>query len=308
MDPTGPTPGGHRVVVGVDGSPGARGALVWATGTATRTGAHLEVLSAFPVELSWADPQLVDPGRVEAVRADTAERARALVAEVRAEVVGGTDVPVEVVVAAGAPAAHLVQRSEGADLLVVGSRGRGAVASTLLGSVALHCTAHARCPVVVVHPVPAPPQPRVVVGLDDTRVAHRALLRAAEEAAGLGVRLEAVAAYRTPEYWSDLYAVTAAPAGLTRDQALARAHEVVGRVLGDRPEGTAPEVAVDVEEGAPADVLVGRAEGAALLVVGSLSRSRLQGMVLGSVALHCVVHARVPVMVVHPEQPATASR
>jgi nucleotide-binding universal stress UspA family protein len=48
-------------------------------------------------------------------------------------------------------------------------------------------------------------------------------------------------------------------------------------------------------------VLAERSAGAALLVVGSRSRSRLPGMLLGSVALHCVVHAQCPVMVVHPE-------
>ena len=58
------------------------------------------------------------------------------------------------IVAAADPAAvELTERSEDADLLVVGSRGRGAVRSALLGSVALHCAVHAPCPVMVVHPV-----------------------------------------------------------------------------------------------------------------------------------------------------------
>jgi nucleotide-binding universal stress UspA family protein len=48
-------------------------------------------------------------------------------------------------------------------------------------------------------------------------------------------------------------------------------------------------------------VLTERSAGAALLVVGSRRRNRLPGMLLGSVALHCVVHAQCPVMVVHPE-------
>jgi hypothetical protein len=54
-------------------------------------------------------------------------------------------------------------------------------------------------------------------------------------------------------------------------------------------------------EGPAGAVLAERSAGAALLVVGSRSRSRLPGMLLGSVALHCVVHAQCPVMVVHPE-------
>jgi len=54
-------------------------------------------------------------------------------------------------------------------------------------------------------------------------------------------------------------------------------------------------------EGPAGAVLVERSAGAALLVVGSRSRNRLPGMLLGSVALHCVVHAQCPVLVVHPE-------
>jgi nucleotide-binding universal stress UspA family protein len=66
-------------------------------------------------------------------------------------------------------------------------------------------------------------------------------------------------------------------------------------------------VQVVVEVGAPGDVLVRHADGASLLVVGSRSRSRLAGMVLGSVALHCAVHARCPVLVVRPEPDRAAT-
>jgi nucleotide-binding universal stress UspA family protein len=52
----------------------------------------------------------------------------------------------------GRPTDELVERSRGADLLVVGHRGRGAVASALLGSVGLGCVLRARCPVTIVRP------------------------------------------------------------------------------------------------------------------------------------------------------------
>jgi nucleotide-binding universal stress UspA family protein len=54
----------------------------------------------------------------------------------------------------GNAAEALVDRSAGADLLVVGSRGLGGLKGMLLGSVGHHCAAHAHCPVVIVHPVP----------------------------------------------------------------------------------------------------------------------------------------------------------
>ncbi|WP_164704531.1 universal stress protein [Blastococcus litoris] len=292
---------GQRIVVGVDGSPGARLALAWALRAAAGSGAELLVLSSFPIEVYWLDPYFVDPRRIDAIREDTEARARVLVDEVRRDpgVPATTEVAVHVVALAGPAAPNLVQHSATADLLVVGSRGRGGVRSTVLGSVALHCAAHADCPVVVVRPSPedAPgAAPRVVVGLDDSAHGRAALVSAVTEARRVGARAEAVLAYEEPTYWSDLYAVMTPPPGQTRAQALDRAEAVVGEVLGADRDA----VDVTVTAGPAAEALVRAAQGAQLLVVGSRSRSTLPGMVLGSVALHCVVHAPCPVMVVRP--------
>jgi nucleotide-binding universal stress UspA family protein len=48
------------------------------------------------------------------------------------------------------PASVLIEASDGADLLVVGSRGRGGFKGLLLGSVGQQCSYHARCPVTIV--------------------------------------------------------------------------------------------------------------------------------------------------------------
>lgn len=292
----------RRIVVGVDGSPGARAALLWALAAAARSGSELEVVAAFPVDFYWTDPYLLDTRRIDTIRSDTEVRARAFVAEAlsnpeMAALPRVSAVPVHFVVVAGAPADHLVQRAAGAELLVVGSRGRGGVRSTLLGSVALHCSTHARCPVVVVHPTLRPASARVVVGIEDSATSRAALVRAMEEAARLGLEVEAVVAYQAVDYWSDMYAATA-PLGETHEQARRRAESIVAEVLGD---AAAAGVRVVAEKGGAGEVLARRSEDAALLVVGSRSRSRLEGMLLGSVALHCVVHAHCPVMVVHPQ-------
>jgi nucleotide-binding universal stress UspA family protein len=209
---------------------------------------------------------------------------------------------VHVTVVAGAPAEHLVQLSEDAGLLVVGSRGRGGVRSTLLGSVALHCATSAACPVVVVHPAAATPAlppgalaspPRVVVGLDDSDAAQAALARAVDLAEEMDAQVEVVVAVPPPVYWSELD--VAVPLADVRERTLARARERVAEL----PAGT--QVPVLVADGPAGAALVERSAGAALLVVGSRSRNRLPGMLLGSVALYCVVHAACPVMVVHPE-------
>jgi nucleotide-binding universal stress UspA family protein len=294
----------HRVVVGVDGSDGSRAALVWAMAAAARRGAVLEVVSAFSMESYWVDPLLMNPEWVDAVRSDTEERVRNLVEAVRrdpvvAAVPGAVLVPVEVVVVAGAPAEHLVRIAEGAAVLVVGSRGRGGIRSTVLGSVALHCSTHARCPVVVVHPHAAPAG-KVVVGLDDSDTGRWALRAAVDAAAELDIDdVEAVVAFKLPEYWSELRVTVVPSVDEARAAALHRAQQAVADTLGGHPR---VPVRVVVVEGPADEALIQRSADAALLVVGSRSRSQLPGMLLGSVALHCVVHASCPVMVVHPDR------
>lgn len=290
----------HRTVVGVDGSPGARTALGWALADAARRGAPLEVVSSFPIQLYLADPLLLDEDQLEAVRADTLERARALVDEVRADA-GNPDVPVQVLAVAGPPAPMLLAASEDAGLLVVGSRGRGAVKSLVLGSVALSCVTHARVPVVVVHPAAADATvdvdagpPRVVVGLDGSAASGIALERAATEAQLLGAELVAVAAYSAASYWSDAYAVVLPPPEqLAEEVQAAAAQQVTAARL---PDGL--PVRVESIEGPAGDVLVAAAGDAALLVVGGHGQGAVRGLLMGSVALHCVLSGPCPVMVV----------
>lgn len=307
---------GERIVVGVDGSAGGRAALVWALTTAARTGAEVDVVCALPDDPWSTEPSLLDTGRREVLRAETEARLRVLVAEVAAGLgagdgAPGEPAPVRVTVVPGDAAEQLVLRAEGARLLVVGSRGRGALRSALLGSVALHCSAHAPCPVVVVPPGLPVPVARVVVGIDDTAAARAALAEAAHHARGLGAGVQAVLVCQPVTYWSEA-AVPAPPVGETLETARRRAREVVAAVLGPGPH---PEVEVVADTGSPAEVLLRRAADAGLLVVGSRSRSRLAGLLLGSVALHCVVHAPCPVLVVRPHgagpragHPAAAGR
>ncbi|MGY1792377.1 universal stress protein [Geodermatophilus sp. SYSU D00525] len=282
-------PGG-RVVVGLDGSPAARAAAVWALAAAERAGTGLEVVTVLPVGDAWDDAELLDPARVDLVRSDVAAHVRDLLDEQHAEV------PVTTTVLPGRPVEELVARSADAGLLVVGSRGRGAARSTLLGSVALGCVPRARCPVVVVHPAaPGPGRPRVVVGLDDTDGAREVLWRAAAEAHRMGADLDVVVARRPPEPWAAALVPEGPPTG---GDAGAHAEALVHEQLGARPDA----VRVAVLPGPAAEVLVRSAQGAALLVVGSRSRSRLGGMLLGSTALHCVVAAPCPVLVLHPQR------
>jgi nucleotide-binding universal stress UspA family protein len=137
--------------------------------------------------------------------------------------------------------------------------------------------------------------PRVVVGLDDSDAAQAALMRAVDLAEEMNAEVEAVVEVQLPVYWGESAVVVPAPLAEVRKRALARARERVAEL----PGGSRVPVRVLAAEAPAGAVLVERSAGAALLVVGS--RSRLPGMLLGSVAMHCVVHAACPVMVVHQE-------
>ncbi|MGY1710759.1 universal stress protein [Geodermatophilus sp. SYSU D00758] len=139
---------------------------------------------------------------------------------------------------------------------------------------------------------------RVVVGVDGSAGARAALRFAAEDAVRRGVPLEAVAAYRPPEAWMDFYAIGEYEPDRARVAAEEQAHRNVAEVLGEMA-GPAPEVRVMAVQGAAADVLVDASTGADLLVVGSRGHGGFSSVLLGSVGMHCVLHASCPVTVVH---------
>jgi nucleotide-binding universal stress UspA family protein len=294
-----------RVVVGVDGSAGSRAALVQAWRTATRRGAVLDVVAAVAPQHAWSRPA-PEVQRSDEALADTEIRARALVDEVAVENQEGP-AEVQARAVAGRPAAVLVEAAEGAQALVVGSRGRGTVRSAVLGSVALHCVTHARCPVLVVHGAPAADAAGVVVGVDGSAESFGALRAAIDEAVRRQTTVRVVAAWEVGNMWSDMYALTGPEKTTVRTRleqavasAVADARDEVAAALGARM----PAITTDVVEGPPSDLLLQAAAGAQLLVVGSRGHGAIRGLLLGSVALRCVVHAPCPVLVVPPPRRA----
>lgn len=151
-----------RIIVGLDDSPGGRAALAHALRDAARRHAVVEAVAAFRTPEFWASEygaaaELV--GTVEEIRADVRRQAEGIVEEVLAGMAAEfTRVPtVTVSAVGGSAAAALLNAARHADLLVVGNRGRGGFASTVLGSVSLQCVLHAPCPVTVVRPDPRSP-------------------------------------------------------------------------------------------------------------------------------------------------------
>ena len=133
-----------RVVVGVDGSESSLDALRYAVRQAALLHGTVTVVAAwqYPMSYGWT----VVPTGFD-VEADTRAMAEDVVRRTAGDAPG---VPIDISVVEGHPAAVVVQAAQGADLLVVGSRGHGAFAGMLLGSVSTNCAQHAPCPVVIV--------------------------------------------------------------------------------------------------------------------------------------------------------------
>jgi nucleotide-binding universal stress UspA family protein len=137
-----------RIVVGVDGSGGSRAALRWAAEEARIRGARLEVVLVwqFPVMTTMPIYGVLPP------RDEMEASALATVGKIVDDEGLRDPEGFEVVdmTAEGPPARTLLDAAEGADLLVVGSRGHGGFTGMLLGSVSQHCVSHATGPVVVI--------------------------------------------------------------------------------------------------------------------------------------------------------------
>jgi nucleotide-binding universal stress UspA family protein len=135
----------HRIVVGLDGSEGARAALEWALAEARLRNAHLEVVYVWhtPFGPTWGTMG------IDVAEYETAAQ-RLVDDELASRTQAGEAVPIEAHALHGFPAQVLIERSDGADLLVVGARGAGGFPGLHLGSVSHQVAQHAKCPVVVV--------------------------------------------------------------------------------------------------------------------------------------------------------------
>jgi nucleotide-binding universal stress UspA family protein len=134
----------HTIVAGVDGSDSSIDALRWAFAEAERTGADLEAITA------WQWPLTLGAVAPFAPEYDPAGDAQRMLADIVASVAGEfPTVTVRTRSVEGHPSEVLVEASRHAVLLVVGSRGHGAFAGAVLGSVSQHCVAHAASPVLV---------------------------------------------------------------------------------------------------------------------------------------------------------------
>ena len=288
------------VVAGIDGSESAVRAAVWAGGEAVRRGRPLRLVQVYAL------PQVKAPvafGTHEQVRAGLAERADGWLDDAKAAVLA--EYPgLEVGTAARewSPVTALVQESQHAELVVLGSRGLGGFTGLLVGSTAVAVAAHAHCPIVVVRGrSPHDPPPRtgpVLVGSDGSPDSEAAIAFACEEARLRGTGLVVV------HTWSDVLAdgmlrphpLQEDPVEIAAEERVKLAEQVVGW------QRKYPDLGFELEvvRGRPVRTLLERGEGAQLIVVGCRGRGGFTGMLLGSTSQALIAHSPCPVAVVRP--------
>jgi nucleotide-binding universal stress UspA family protein len=276
----------------VDGSPGSDAAVLWAATYAVAHrrsltivhGAGAPVVTDYVTDLDEARKELRILGR------RVTDHALGLAQK------AGPDLRIDVHLELSDPRSLLTEAAAGAHLLVLGSRGRGAVLSLLLGSVSVALAAHAPCPVAVVRPAERDGNAPVVVGIDGTADSASALTFAFELASVERRPLEVVHAageaawlFPTPE--------SAAPAmvdEVAADWQLLLAESVAGYAE------KFPDVAFSsrVVPGSAAGALVAVSADASTVVVGARGRSAFTKRLLGSVSRSVVEHAHCTTVVV----------
>jgi nucleotide-binding universal stress UspA family protein len=287
---TSTAPDRRPIVVGVDASDSAREAAEWAADLAAVRRCPLHLVYAVPGYAQDAAPADIPPWLREV--ADTAIRCGADATDTEI-VSGGTD-------------RLLLQRAVGAGLVVVGSYGEAAWSGMLAGRTGLTLVEHAACPVAVIRgsapQLPPPRQGPVVVGVDGSPAAVRALELGADLAAATGAELLAVHAFtdvsedggtphRVHEDWARLVATAEAELAQTLVGALSHCPEVAFRH--------------SVVAGTTLGVLMDQARTARMIVVGQRDERAPAGELrLGSTSRGLVEFAPCPVVVL----PASSHR
>jgi nucleotide-binding universal stress UspA family protein len=283
-----------QIVVGVDGSDESQRALDWAANEAALRGCRLrvvQVIQPWPITPSVLAPiPLIETDELaEAVRhfiGSMVKRARATAPSVK----------VDGLVLTGSPSGELLHAATGAVMLVVGSKGHGAVGGVLLGSVSTSVAVHATVPVVVTRLGPTRPTGRIIVGVDGSPASAAAVDFSIREASQRGASVTAIHVSTGP---FPLLATTSEPEVIHRGDVDPEEAAAVAETLAGYEE-ECPDVSVEriFMVGHPVPALIKASHGADLLVVGSRGHGAFTGRLLGSVSLGVLHLASGPVAVV----------
>ncbi|OBI38735.1 universal stress protein [Mycobacterium colombiense] len=283
------------IVVAVDGSPASTAAAAWAAREAAMRNIPLTVVHAVSTPTATFPPVPYPESLVTSLE-DEGKKAIMHATKIAEDVVrADRAVPIGRKLVYSPPVPALLKMSDAAEMIVMGSSGRGLLARGLLGSVSSAVVRHANCPVAVVRDgeLPDPRNGYVLLGTDGSPASELATEIAFDEASRRGTDLVAIHA------WSDAAVVEVFDIDWPAVEGEAQ------RSLAESLAGWQeryPDVSIHrfVARDRAARHLIDNADAAQLVVVGSHGRGGLSRMLLGSVS-NAVLHSvRVPVIVARP--------
>ena len=279
-----------QIVVGTEGTESSRAAVQWAAREASRRGALLRIVHVFDWE--WASArydagsEYLDTAQqlADAVTGAAMSQARAVAPriEMEADALIGNPVP------------RLLEVAEGAELIVLGNRGRGGFASLLLGSVSQRIATHAPCPVVIVRGRGDVTDGPIAVGVDDTDAADHVLRTAFEAAAERDAALAVIRTYLPP---TPLWPRNVSGVETPRADERSRVQERLAPWQDKYPEVTVETI---ISHDGPAPALIRRSHESRLVIVGSHDHGALANAMLGSTGTQLLHHAGCPVYIARP--------
>jgi nucleotide-binding universal stress UspA family protein len=289
-----------KILLATDGSKEAELAADTAVGLAQKSGSELHVVHVITLPLDTHDRSSFEPGVWRQLEQRARKRLEELVGRIQAS--GGEVEGSHLVV--GRPDAEIIAQAEeiGAGLIVVGSRGFGAIRRALTGSVSDSVVRHAHCPVMVVRGGPVVFPTRILLATDGSEEANLAASTAIDVSKSTDSELHVVYAEPVPYAYE-----FAASEGLSpdlptsineaaRERARTKLDEQVQRLR----EAGGEIVEAHARAGHPDTEILGLAGklGAGLVVVGSRGLGPLKRALMGSVSDSVVHHSACPVLVV----------
>ncbi|WP_040815922.1 universal stress protein [Nocardia concava] len=282
------------IIVAVDGSAVSYQAVAWAALDAARHGCRLRIVTSVCAPVGPPPTAVLNAEEIAWLELE-GERIVGEATRIASETLTGEGIETSSEVITEPIIAYLIAQSRHARLVVLGSRGMGALRRGLLGSVTSAVTHHAHCPVAVIHSTaaadPVAARQPVLVGVDGTENSLRALELAFEEASLRKTGLTALHA------WTDTSGPYMPMSGWETLEEQERA------TFGEEMAGFAeryPDVPVRriLVKDRPVRSLLDESEHAQLLVVGSHGRGGFTGMLLGSTSNALLHSVDCPIVIV----------
>ena len=284
--------GKPNILVGVDGSREALQAAEWAAARAKLNNAQLQLVCAYALPSYTAASMesgfaVIDNDVIRASAQTVVDETLTHLAKLGYQAEGRVE--------PGDPTAVLVQLSEQADLIVVGTRGTGGFADRLLGATSSALPAYSRCPVVVVPGRGADqqftPVKKIVIGVDGSSRSRKSLRRAIEEAALWGAQLTAVDAVPMA---SSAGVLAWLPATVDRESILRDVRDELKAICKAESAGSGVEIHAHALDGNPAALLTEFSTAVELVVVGTRGRGGFAGVLMGSTSQSVLAHSTCP--------------